>query len=128
MNKIQTSQRNWFKRLAIAYRHRMAVTVIDDAKIGFDPRIESLFAIGKRADLTVAEWLGAAVAVGTGAAGLWMIRLAIVDPEPTSKLGALVLGGVACVFTGTATATWILTNRKPPSVEIAPGGIRISWV
>lgn len=38
--------------------------------------------------------------LGICAAGLWMIRMAIFDPEPTSKLFLLVGGGVALTITG----------------------------
>ena len=38
--------------------------------------------------------------LGLSGAGIWMIVAAIADPEPTSKLGLLVAGGVLITLTG----------------------------
>jgi hypothetical protein len=67
------------------------------------------------------------VAVGLSAAGVLMVVLAFLDPEPTSKLGLLVGGGAVCVLTGGLTAVGVLTRRRPPNIEISARGFRISW-
>jgi hypothetical protein len=56
-----------------------------------------------------------------------MVVLAVLDPEPTSKLGLLVGGGAVCVLTGGLTAVGILTRRRPPNIEMSAGGFKISW-
>jgi hypothetical protein len=67
------------------------------------------------------------VAIGVSAAGVMMVVLAFLDPEPTSKLGLLVGGGAVCVLTGGLTAVGILTRRRPPNIEMSAGGFKISW-
>ena len=56
-----------------------------------------------------------------------MVVLAVLDPEPTSKLGLLVGGGAVCVLSGGLTAVAILTRRRPPTIEMGPGGFKIRW-
>jgi hypothetical protein len=123
---IKTSERGWLERVAKAYRSREAVVVVDDAQVGFDPG-ESLLESAVHARLSPREFAAVAVAVGMGAAGVGMVVLAFLDPEPTSKLGLLVGGGVACVLGGGFGAIRVLTRVKPPRVTLTPRGIEIGW-
>jgi len=125
---IRTSEQNWFLQLAKAYRERIPVLLVDDAKVGIDPAMESLIAMGLKAKLTPREWTAVSVAVGMSAAGAAMVLMAILDPEPTSKLGLLVGGGALCVLTGGMTAVRILTKMRPPNVQIGPTGVQILWM
>ncbi len=124
---IRTSEKDWFKRLATAYKMRTPVLLIDDAKVGIDPQSQSLVAMGIRAGLSPADWAAVGVSVGISAAGLTMVLLAFLDPEPTSTLGLLVGGGAVCVLTGGLTAVGILTRRRPPNIEVSAGGFSIRW-
>ena len=124
---IHTSQPGWFPRLARAYRERSPVFLVDDANVGIDPESQSLVSMGIRAGLSPADWAAVAVAVGVSAAGVMMVVLAFLDPEPTSKLGLLVGGGAACVLTGGLTAVGVLTRRRPPNIEMTPSGLKITW-
>jgi hypothetical protein len=124
---IRTSQPGWFPRLAQAYRDRKPVLLVDDANVGIDPHRQSLVSIGIKAGLSPSDWAAVGVAVGVSAAGVMMVVLAILDPEPTSKLGLLVGGGAVCVLTGGLTAVGILTRRRPPNIEMSAGGFKISW-
>jgi len=125
--QIRTSEEGWFTRLADAYRRKTPVFLIDDARVGIDPGVESLAAMGLKAKLTPREWSAVGVAVGMSAAGAGMLVLAFLDPEPTSKLGLMVGGGALCVLTGGMTAVRILTKIRPPNVQIGPGGMKIFW-
>ncbi|HXX63496.1 MAG TPA: hypothetical protein VEO56_06820 [Bacteroidota bacterium] len=125
---IRTSEQNWFLQLAKAYRERIPVLLVDDAKVGIDPAMESLIAMGLKAKLTPREWTAVSVAVGMSAAGAAMVLMAVLDPEPTSKLGLLVGGGALCVLTGGMTAVRILTKMRPPNVQIGPTGVQILWM
>ena len=125
--QIRTSEQGWFTELARAYRQKTPVFLIDDAKVGIDPAVDSLAAMGLKAKLTPREWSAVSVAVGLSAAGAAMVVLAFLDPEPTSKLGLLVGGGAVCVLTGGLTAVRILTKMRPPNVQIGPGGMKIFW-
>lgn len=124
---IRTSEKNWFTRLAGAYKTRTPVLLIDDAKVGIDPQSQSLVAMGVRAGLSPADWAAVAVSVGISAAGITMVVLAFLDPEPTSKLGLLVGGGAVCVLTGGLTAVGILTRRRPPNIQVGAQGFTIRW-
>ena len=125
--QIRTSEQGWFTQLAQAYKQKTPVFLVDDAKVGIDPAVESLAAMGLKAKLTPREWSAVTVAVGLSAAGAAMGILAFLDPEPTSKLGLLVGGGAVCVLTGGLTAVRILTKMRPPNVQIGPGGMKIFW-
>jgi len=124
---ILTSQKGWFERLAKAYRDRQPVLLVDDARVGIDPQSQSLVSMGIRAGLSPTDWAAVGVSMGMSAAGVLMVVLAFLDPEPTSKLGLLVGGGAVCVLTGGLTAIAVLTRRKPPNIEVSAGGFKISW-
>jgi hypothetical protein len=125
--QIRTSEKGWFTQLAQAYSKKTPVFLIDDARVGIDPAVDTLAAMGLKAKLTPREWSAVGVAVGLSAAGAAMVVLAFLDPEPTSKLGLLVGGGAVCVLTGGLTAVRILTKMRPPNVQIGPGGMKIFW-
>ena len=125
--QIRTSEQGWFTQLAQAYKQKTPVFLVDDAKVGIDPAVESLAAMGLKAKLSPREWSAVTVAVGLSAAVAAMVIHAFLDPEPTSKLGLLVGGGAVCVLTGGLTAVRILTKMRPPNVQIGPGGMKIFW-
>lgn len=124
---IRTSQRGWLEALARVYKHRRETLLIDDAGFGIDPASQTLFEMARKAGLSKAEVAAVCVALGMSAVGIVMIVLAIVDPEPTSKLGLLVGGGAVCVLGGGFSAIRILTKHKPPNIKVTPQGIEISW-
>jgi hypothetical protein len=124
---IRTSEKGWLGRLAQAYRDKTAILLIDDAGAGVDPSRDSLIAMGIKAGLATAEWIAVGVSIGMSAAGIIMVVLAFLDPEPTSKLGLLVGGGAVCILTGGLTAVRILTKIRPPNIELTPLGMRIWW-
>ncbi len=114
-------------KLAAAYREEKEVLVIDDAEIGLDPQNQSLLGMGKAAGLSRGEWAGVGVSLGLSGVGLWMVVAAVVSPEPTSKLGLLIGGGSLLLLSGGFSAIRILTDHRPPVVEVTRLGIRISW-
>ncbi len=120
---IKTSDPGWLQSLARAYRERASVVVVDDAGAGIDPARQTIFDMARLVRLTTREMAAVAVALGMGGAGVLMIVLAFLDPEPTSKLGLLVGGGAVCVFTGGLTAIRILVSHKPPRVRVDAGGV-----
>ena len=125
--KIRTSNPTWPSDLALVYKARKSATVVDDAGLGIDPAHHSLLEMGKRGDLSGRDWLGVLASLGLSGAGLWMVRLAVIDPEPTSKLWLLVAGGSLALITGGGMAIWILTDRRPPVVRASPSGFEIHW-
>jgi hypothetical protein len=124
---IRTSDAGWLAELANAYRQEQPVLVVDDAGIGLDPNSQSLLGMGKAAGLKRREWAGVGVSLGLSGVGLWMVVAAVASPEPTSKLGLLIAGGSVLMFSGGFSAIRLLTDRRPPVVEVTRLGLRISW-
>lgn len=125
---IRTSNSDWIKRLAAAYKDRLDVNVLDDAHLGIDPREQSLYEMTKRANLTARDIVGVVVACGMSVVGAGLLVAAFLDPEPLSKMGLAVGGGITMVLGGGYTAVAILIGRKPPSVAIkANGAFGIRW-
>lgn len=124
---VRTSEPGWLQALAQAYRDELPVLVVDDAGVGIDPLNQSLLTMGKQAGFSRREWGGVLVSLGMSGFGLWMVVAAILSPEPTSKLGLLVAGGSVLLFSGGFSAIRILTDRRPPVIEVTRLGVRISW-
>jgi hypothetical protein len=126
-DEIRTSEEGWLERLAAAYREERDVLVIDDAGIGLDPANQSILGMGKAAGLSRREWAGVGVSLGLSGVGLWMVVAAVLSLEPTSKLGLLIAGGSVLMFSGGFSAIRLLTDRRPPVVEVTRLGMKISW-
>jgi hypothetical protein len=124
---VRTSQPDWLKALAIIYKNRKPALLIDDAGLHVDPASFTLLQMAREVKLSAREIAAVLVALGMSAGGVLMIVLAFVDPEPTSKLGLLVAGGVTSFLCGGWSALRILTNLKPPSVRVTARGIEIVW-
>lgn len=124
---VRTSQPGWLAVLAKAYKEQTPTLIIDDANIGIDPINHSIFDMGRKAKLTVAEITATCVAVGMAASGVAMVILAFLDPEPTTKLGLLIASGAVLALTGGLSAIHILTKRKPPNIRVTSSGFEIAW-
>lgn len=124
---IRTSESDWLKKLAKLYEARRDGTFVDDAGLGIDPTSQSLLDMARRGGLSTTEIVAVALACGMSAAGVWMVVAALADPEPTSKLGLLVAGGLLLAVTGGHSALQVLTNRKPPCVTLTGAGVKLSW-
>lgn len=124
---IRTSQRNWSQELASAYNERRAVHLINDAKFDINPRTENLLQMGRKAGLAIDDWRRVCACLGVGGFGVALIVMAIMDPEPTSKLGLIVATGGVLVFGGGFSALSIITQTKPPKVKVTSRGFNLSW-
>jgi hypothetical protein len=124
---IRTSEADWLPRLTKAYREQSQVELIDDAGLGVDPATQSLLQMGASGRLTRREWTAVVLSGGMTLFGATLIVLAIVDPDPTSKLGLLVGSGALLALTGGFQTIRLLTRQKPPSITITAKGIHIGW-
>jgi len=124
---IRTSSRGWLAALSQAYRDKQPVTVIDDAGVGIAPEMDSLLDMGRKSKLTREEWVGVLVSLGMCGAGIAMVAAAILDPEPTSKLGLLIVGGSIVCLGGGFSAIRVLTKTRPPTVRVTKNGFEIDW-
>ena len=94
---------------------------------GIHPEDQTLLQMARDSGLSVREIASVSVALGMSGVGVTMVILAVLDLEPTSKLGLLVGGGTVCVLGGGFQAIRILTNHKPPKITATAHGIEISW-
>ncbi len=106
---------------------RIRVLLVDDAHVGIKPESETLLDMGKRAKLSFREWAGVMVSLGMGLMGAWVIVMAVLDPEPYSKVASTIAAGVVLVGAGGFAAIRILTHHKPPKVKVSPLGFEIAW-
>ncbi|RLC10043.1 MAG: hypothetical protein DRI57_20995 [Deltaproteobacteria bacterium] len=127
MTKIRTSDRDWFKEMAKAYKRKDSFLFTDDAVTGINPAYSTLLEMGKQAGLDAREWLAVLASLGMAGAGVWAVRAAILDPEPTSKLTLMIGGGAACLIGGGFSAIRILTGHCPPNISVSPDGMKIAW-
>jgi hypothetical protein len=124
---VKTSDPGWLRSLALLYKARQAGVLVDDAHLGINPEDQTLLQMAKISGLSKREIAGVSVALGMSGIGVTMVVLAILDPEPTSKLGLLVGGGAVCVLGGGFSAIRILTQHKPPNIRATAKGIEIFW-
>jgi len=70
--------------------------------------------------------LGALPSAGLVGVGVWMVRAAIVDPEPTSKLSLLIGGGVLCIVGGGFSAIRNMGGQAP-NVSVGSQEFEVRW-
>ena len=124
---IRTSEHGWLAQLAKAYRDRDDIVIVDDANVGIDPRTQTLLDMGLKTGLSRKEWTAVLIAGGMTIFGAVVIILAILDPDPTSKLGLLIATGGVLAVGGGFSSIRILTNHKPPKVRVSRNGIEVAW-
>ena len=125
---IRTTSPDWLSQLAAVYKAKQPITLIDDAQIGINPEEHTLLEMGKKSKLTVQEWVGVVIALGVSALGAWLVVMAVIDPEPWSKVGFAIGAGVVMTMGGGYAAIRILTGHKPPNVKVAATGtFEIRW-
>lgn len=124
---VRTSQAGWLALLAKAYKDKTPTLIIDDANVGIDPANQSIFDMGRKAELSRAEIAAACIACGMSVAGIAIVLLAVYDPEPTSKLALLFVSGAVLALSGGFSAIHVLTKNKPPSIKVGKNGFEIFW-
>ena len=127
MRQIMTSHPGWLKELSDSYKAKEAVLLIDDARIGIDPANETLLIMGRKGKLSAREWVAVLVSLGVSAAGAYLLVMAILDPEPYSKIVAALVTGAVLIGSGGFMAVRVLTHIKPPDVKMTPRGFEIHW-
>ena len=124
---IRTSSHSWLEALASAYKTKTSVILVDDAGLGVDPVTQSLLDMGKRANLSHRDWIAVVVALGVGSLGAWLVVLAVLDPEPYTKVSFAIGAGTLLTVGGGFSAIRVLTGYKPPKVTLSPRGFEISF-
>ena len=127
METIHTSNKAWVQELSRSYKRRSAVTLIDDAQIGINPETDTILQMGQKASLGVNDWVAVVVALGVAAAGAYLLVMAILDPEPFSKIAFAIGSGAVLTMGGGFAAMRVLTKTKPPKVKVTSSGFEIAW-
>ena len=125
---IKTSSTDWLRNVVEAYKERRAFLLEDDAHLGIDPREETILQMGRKANLTRREWSGVLISCGIAGVGVWLIVMAVLDPEPFSKVASTIAAGAVLLGTGGLVAIRILTHIKPPNIRVSKNGVfEIYW-
>jgi hypothetical protein len=124
---IRTSAKRWMEDLAKAYKERIPFTLEDDAEVGVDPRSDTILRMGLKANLSARDWYGVVIAVGVAAVGAWLIVMAVLDPEPYSKIAAALATGAVLLGSGGFYAVYILTRVKPPKIKMSGKTFEVGW-
>jgi hypothetical protein len=124
---IRTSESGWLAHLTKAYTEKTEVEIVDDANVGIDPANQTLVQMGIKGKLSRKQWIAASIAAGMTVFGAVVIVLAVLDPDPTSKLGLLIASGAVLTLSGGFSAIGILIRQKPPTIEMSRNGIFIRW-
>jgi hypothetical protein len=102
---IRTSDKKWLEKALEFYKTKCAFDFLDDVPlgIGHNDLVSALALIKAAKNSGAITWQQIGViltGLGMSGMGIWMIAVAVVDPEPTSKLGILLGGGVVLALTG----------------------------
>jgi hypothetical protein len=125
---IRTSSPGWLASLAKAYQSQTSVALLDDAQIGVNPINDTLLDMGRKANLSQREWIAVLVALGVGVTGAYLLVMAILDPEPYSKIAFALGTGALLVAGGGFAAIRVLVGHKPPNIKVSPSrGFEISF-
>lgn len=106
---VKTSETEWLKNAIELYSKKKAFSLVDDAKVGLTEKdlvsaVSLIRAAKKKAGFPIKTIVQALTSLGITGAGVYIVLLAIADPEPTSKLGLLITGGLILAVTGSLGA------------------------
>lgn len=96
---IRTSDKKWLGKALDCYKTKVAFEFLDDVPIGIghDDLVSAVALIAAAKNSSAITWqqiVGMLTGLGMSGIGIWMIAVAVADPEPTSKLAILLAGGV----------------------------------
>ncbi len=131
---VKTSDPEWFAEVLEHYKKRTRFILQDDAGIGVTPDSlrsgVALIGAMRSAGMSKREILQVLAGLGICGVGIWLVLIAVWDPEPTSKLAILLAGGVSLLATGSVAIlralgqSWHVTIRGNgpggPKIEVRP--------
>jgi len=130
---IRTAEADWLEGAVKSYSEKIRFTFIDDANLGITQKdlksaINLMAGAMAKSDKTWKSLVGVLAGIGINFLGIYIIRLAIMDPEPTSKLGLLLGGGLVLVLTGSLGIFYSLGVTFNVSASSAFGKFEVSPV
>ena len=113
--------------MARHYKTKEPVIVVDDAGTGICPDTDTLYHMGLKVGLGMNDWVAVCIALGVAATGAFLVVMAVIDPEPFSKIGFALGAGTAMTMGGGFAAVRVLTKQRPPNVRVTAQGFEIDW-
>lgn len=134
MNEIvKTSERDWLEKALKLYTEKKLFKFIDDAGLKLTEEdlksaVSLIRAAKSKGGVSWKQIVSVLAGIGITGVGVWIIAAAIADPEPTTKLGLLIAGGIVLALTGslgtlTALGVKFSVSAKSPQgheFEIKP--------
>lgn len=102
---IRSSDPEWLEKALKQYSTKTPFVFEDDAGLGLDTKdlrsaVTLIKAAKNKGDMKWKQIAAFLTSLGITGAGIWIVAAAIADPEPTTKLGLLITGGLVLAVTG----------------------------
>jgi hypothetical protein len=102
---VKTSEMNWLANALKLYSEKKPFQFVDDAGLKLKEKdlisaVSLIRAAKSKGGVTWQQIVSVLAGIGITGVGVWMVAAAIADPEPTTKLGLLIAGGIILALTG----------------------------
>lgn len=102
---IKTSDKEWLEEALKEYSSKNEFTLVDDNSLSLKENdLQSAVSLIKAANLkgkkSIKQITKILLSLGLSSLGIYTIILAIADPEPTTKLSLLLVGGIILAISG----------------------------
>lgn len=102
---IKTSNKEWLELALKEYSSKNEFTLIDDKVLGLKEKdlnsaVSLIKAAKTKGKKSVKQITKVLLGLGLSSTGIYAIIIAIADPEPTSKLSLLLVGGIILAISG----------------------------
>lgn len=102
---IRSSEPDWLEKALKQYTKKEPFQFEDDGEIGLTEKdlrsaINLIKAAKGKGKVSWKQIVGLLSGLGITGAGLWIVAAAVADPEPTTKLGLLITGGLVLAIMG----------------------------
>jgi hypothetical protein len=127
MNEIvRTSEKDWLEKSLKLYTEKKLFKFIDDAGLKLTEEdlrsaVDLIRAAKSKGGVSWQQIVGVLAGIGITGVGVWIIAAAIADPEPTTKLGLLIAGGIILALTGSLGTLAALGVRFSVSAKSPQG-------
>ena len=127
MNEIvRTSEKDWLEKSLKLYTEKKLFKFIDDAGLKLTEEdlrsaVDLIRAAKSKGGVSWQQIVGVLAGIGITGVGVWIIAAAIADPEPTTKLGMLIAGGIILALTGSLGTLAALGVRFSVSAKSPQG-------
>ncbi len=125
-NIVRTSDKDWLEKAIKLYTDKKPFTFEDDAglkltKADLKSAVSLIRAAKSKGVVTWQQIVGVLAGIGITGVGVWIIAAAIAAPEPTTKLGLLITGGIILALTGSLGTLAALGVRFSVSAKSPQG-------